>query len=212
MTIRSTCRLAALSVVSLLSWGCASHSLSEHQCLAGDWQTVGFNDGANGVDHTALLRHQEACGRFQVVPDRVTYLAGWNEGIARYCTADNGFAIGRAGQSLRRVCPESMSADFQLAYDDGRAIFDAERRVRQLERSINDAEARLLEIDDDVLAVAAAQIDPNLTADERAALFVEIKSLQEERERIETDLPILLAELDDARLAFEAVERGLASR
>lgn len=212
MNTRSIRRLAVVAGLAALSVGCASHSLSEHQCTAGDWQTVGYNDGVNGVDQGALLRHQEACGRFEIVPNRTTYLAGWNEGIQSYCTADNGFAVGRAGQSFRRVCPGSLSASFQLAYDDGRAIFDAERRVAQIERSIDAAESRLIQIDEDVLDLAAAQINPDLTPDERVALFADIKHLQDERERLEFELPQLFADLDQARLALDAVERGLATR
>ena len=51
-------QLTALLAIALLS-GCAT--LSESQCAANDWQTVGYSDGARGQDSSRLLNHQNAC-------------------------------------------------------------------------------------------------------------------------------------------------------
>ena len=50
--------------------GCSSNSVSESQCIAGDWQTIGYRDGANGNRSTQLLAHQDACVKHGVIPDR----------------------------------------------------------------------------------------------------------------------------------------------
>ena len=72
--------------------GCAT--LSESQCIASDWQTVGFRDGVSGTQSSQLLKHQNACVKHGIVPDRQAYLAGWDDGVEQYCQPRNGFAAG----------------------------------------------------------------------------------------------------------------------
>ena len=69
-------------VFSLLLVGCAGRTtVSENQCTAGDWQTLGYRDGVNGHRSSRLLQHQDACVRHGIVPDRAGYMVGWEEGI-----------------------------------------------------------------------------------------------------------------------------------
>ncbi len=202
--------LSAACVLTLV--GCASGGLSESQCLAGDWEAVGYRDGHAGAAQSALLQHQNACGRHDVLPDGQAYRAGWSAGISQYCTAANGFDLGNGGSSYRRVCPADMEPGFRQGYDDGRALHSARSLVIRLERQLEYAEERLNRIDGELLQTAAAQVDLELTAEERAQLFVDAKNLIEEREQLESSMPELLAHLDDARAALYEVEYQLAVR
>lgn len=204
-------RIASAACVLALM-GCASGGLSESQCLAGDWEAVGYRDGHAGVAQSALLQHQNACGRYEILPDGRAYRTGWSAGITQYCTADNGFDLGNAGSGYRRVCPAEMEPGFRQGYDDGRALHAARSLVVHLERQVAKTESRLTAIDDDVLQTTAAQVDLELTAEERVQLFADTKRLIEEREQLEYRLPELLAELDDARAALDQVEYQLAAR
>jgi hypothetical protein len=51
-TSRIVFQIIAVSAFALLA-GCAT--LSESQCAANDWQTVGYCDGASGQDSSRLL-------------------------------------------------------------------------------------------------------------------------------------------------------------
>ena len=56
------------AVSMLLLSACSSNpSVSESQCIAGDWQTVGYRDGTNGLRSTQLLQHQDACVQYDVI-------------------------------------------------------------------------------------------------------------------------------------------------
>ena len=97
ITPRSVIQTIALLAIALLA-GCAT--LSESQCAANDWQTVGYSDGVSGQDSSRLLKHQNACMKHGVTPDRMAYLVGWEEGVVRYCTPDNGFQQGQRGSGV----------------------------------------------------------------------------------------------------------------
>ena len=64
--------LPILGSMFLLS--CAT--LSKQQCLIGDWQTIGYNDGVAGYFSERLASHSKACAKAHVTPD---YLA-WERG------------------------------------------------------------------------------------------------------------------------------------
>lgn len=101
-------RLTTPAVIACLLalGGCAS--LSKSQCLANDWQTVGYRDGLSGTNSSALLRHENACVKHGVIPDREAYLAGWREGVEQYCQPANGFAAGERGAGYSNVCPAHL--------------------------------------------------------------------------------------------------------
>src|SRR5262245_58214307 len=96
--------------------GCQSDSISESQCIAGDWQTVGYRDGANGYRSTELLEQQNACVKHGVIPDRAAYMAGWEQGVAEYCEANNGYEVGERGAIYNNVCPDGQREAFLAAY------------------------------------------------------------------------------------------------
>ena len=101
--MRRLCVLSCLTVLLALG-GCAT--LSESQCVASDWQSIGYRDGMNGTHHSQLFKHQNACVKHGVTPDREAYMAGWNEGVVQYCQPANGFAAGERGSAYANVCPE----------------------------------------------------------------------------------------------------------
>ena len=205
--MRTFFMLTLLSIASLCA-GCASHSLTQNQCVAGDWQTVGHRDGQSGLSSTSLLTHQDACGEFGVIPDRTQYLAGWNQGVLSYCRADNGFALGEQGSSYNDVCPTGLRGEFLGSYDQGRELYVARRDVQQLESTLSRNHARKVKIDARVLELTAAQVEPTLTPTKRVELFTQTKNLLEEKKRIEHDLPELEYQLDQAIARLERLEYG----
>ncbi len=200
----STIRLfAAIAVLFLV--GCASPSVSENQCRAGDWESVGFRDGTSGLASTRILAHQEACGEFGIYPDRVTYLAGWDDGNSQFCTADNGFKMGKRGARNSGVCPSRDFPGFADAYADGREIYEAGRTVRSLENQLTAAENRLQSIKQEIVGATTAQLQTGLSAEERLRLVVVLESLIEERGEVKESIPVLEDELFRSKAHFDQV-------
>lgn len=190
--------IVTVLLVAGLAAGCTSRSLTQHQCAAGDWETVGYRDGQSGRASSALLAHQDACGRHGVIPKREQYLLGWNTGIRSYCRADRGFALGEQGSSYNDVCPDELREDFRVAYEHGRDLYLARHEVHRLESALQRNRHRMDWIDVRVLELAAAQVDPKLTAEQRVDLFAQTKTLLDEKKRLERDIPEIEFQLDRA--------------
>jgi hypothetical protein len=203
-----TPRVAIALFIASVCAGCASQSLTQNQCVAGDWQTVGQRDGQAGLATTQLLAHQEACGKFGLVPDRERYLLGWNDGVQSYCRADRGFELGASGSGHQDVCPADVREDFLVAYEQGRELYQARYDVNRLERALSRHRERLERIDARVLELAAAQVDTELTAAQRADLFAQTKNLVDERKRIEHDIPGIEFELGRAVARLDRLPVG----
>ena len=195
-------------VVTLI--GCAAKpSVSEFQCKAGDWQSVGFRDGSSGRSSSHILQHQEACGEYGIVPDRSSYLAGWQEGLDHYCTAQNGFEVGRRGGRSSSVCSANDYMDFVAAYSDGRELYQAGRAVRSLENQLVAAERRLEDIKHEIVGVTTAQLEPGLSAEERLRLVVVLESLVEERGEVKDSIPVIETELARSRDHYDRLNSQL---
>ena len=194
----------------LLLTGCASNpSVSEFQCKAGDWQSVGYRDGSSGYSSSRILQHQEACGEYEIVPDRSSYLAGWREGLDEYCTAQNGFDVGRRGGRSNSVCSANDYMDFVAAYSDGRDLYEAGRAVRSLENQLVAAERRLEDIKHEIVGVTTAQLEPGLSAEERLKLVVVLESLIEERSEVKDSIPVIQTELARSRDNYDRLNSQL---
>lgn len=200
-------------LIALVLVGCAGKpTVSENQCRAGDWQTIGYRDGASGVTNTRILSHQEACGTFGIVPDRDSYLVGWQAGLESFCTADSGFNLGLRGASLNGACRDELREPFASAYADGHSLYVARRDVRRLSQQLASMEQRLVQIKQEMVGAATAQLMPDLSLEERLRLLTKIDSLADERARIKSRLPIVERSLVQAEDQLESVDQSLASR
>jgi len=198
---------------TLLIAGCAGKpTVSENQCRAGDWQTIGYGDGMAGFASTRLLMHQEACGEFGIVPVREQYLAGWEEGLFTYCTADNGFQIGQRGGALNRVCSGELREPFASAHADGRQLYLARRDVQHWSQTLAQQENRLQEIKKEMVGATTAQLAPDLTAEERVGLLTKLEALADERAAIKSELPHTEHSLEQAEFHLAELDQAFASR
>lgn len=198
---------------ALLLSACSSNpSVSESQCIAGDWQTVGYRDGSNGLRSTQLLQHQDACVQYDVIPDRAGYMVGWKDGVAEYCSPHNGFTVGQRGERYYNVCPAELDHDFQAAYDQGRELHLARAAVSAIERKISQRERRLEKVKAEIVTSATSQLDPELTVAERIDLVAYTQRLSEEQARIHRELPELEHELQHKSAELDRLSQTLAYR
>ncbi len=170
-------RVLALLALGALLAGCAS--VSREECLAGNWDVIGQRDGARGlVAETVFARHQTACARVDVAPDRALWEQGYAQGLRQYCTPRSGLDEGRAGRAYRGVCPAAQEAGFLRGHDLGRAAHRQEQRLRKIDSEIRRIEARNA-------ALAAVPQDPpdpaapaELAANRSELAFLRLERLQ----------------------------------
>ncbi|MBW2423461.1 MAG: DUF2799 domain-containing protein [Deltaproteobacteria bacterium] len=200
------------ALLVLASLACADRgTMSESQCAAGDWQTVGYRDGAIGLRSTRLLAHQDACVPHDVIPQRDEYMLGWREGIREFCDPDNAFQVGRSGRIHHNVCPADQRNDFLAAYKEGRRYFLAEAAVLDLEARIQSSRMRLQVVKQQIVESATAQLHPVLTPAQRIELVAKVQRLDDERRSLEAEIPQLEAELALREEELEALSQSMAA-
>lgn len=202
---RAILGLAALTLGTLS--GCAS--LSESQCVASDWHTVGYSDGASGQDSSRLLKHQDACVKHGVTPDREAYMVGWNEGVVRYCTPENGFQQGQRGAQYHNVCPGDLEPDFHQAYLSGRELYLAQSEVSQLERSIASKTRQLDKVEHDLRETEAQLVSSDREAD-RLRRLEDTKALAKTQGELESEITALRVQAAVKKDRLEALRQSLA--
>ena len=185
-----------LLIAGTLLGSCAT--MSEGECLAGDWTGRGFSDGAAGYAQSRLGEHAEACTRHGVVPDDAAYRAGWAQGVLRYCTLPNGFVQGRTGASYAGVCPRDLEADFLPAYQDGQLVHVAEQAIASARSSVDSLGSRLAELDDKIVAKQRELRADGLTDEQRDQIRNRIQEIRRERDDTERDWRRAQREVDDA--------------
>lgn len=203
--------IVVLASVVLLG-GCASRpSVSQNQCAAGDWETIGYRDGVQGLRSSRLLDHQDACVEHGITPSRGQYMVGWEAGIREYCEPSNGYYVGERGWSHNNVCPADMRGAFLVAYQEGRALHRARSDVANLERQIDQKIARQSALKSEIISATAAQLDGSLTTADRVELATRVQQLYEEQQRLGQEIPDLEAELLDKRRELDRLTASTAS-
>jgi len=203
-----------LVLLALVSTGLAcskNASVSESQCTAGDWETIGYRDGALGYRSSRLLAHQDACIPHGVTPDREAYQTGWRQGIEEFCDPANGFEVGQSGEGHGNVCPAPQRDAFLAAYDRGRMLFVARDRVDSLAQAIAYRTQRIEAIGEELVVTASAQLNPMLLPDARIQLAARVKRLYDEKTRLAAEIPGLEAELQVRTSELESLDRSMAA-
>ncbi len=199
--------LGVLIVVVALA-GCAT--MSENQCLANDWQTVGYADGANGHGPSRLLKHQDACMKHGVNPDREAYLSGYRNGVTVFCTPRNGFMRGESGYSYSQVCPPELERAFHAGYRDGRQIYLAGAEVKRLDALIYTKSAAVEEIKEEIVLTEQHLVSDDTTSAERAGLLEHTKELSRKQGRLESEIVELKVQAALQRHALAELRATLA--
>jgi len=187
---------AAATGAALTLGSCAT--MSEEQCLAGDWSGQGYSDGASGLTMSRLDDHAKACGKHGVTPDAAAYAAGRREGLLRYCTVDKGFEVGRTGGGYAGVCPSDLEGDFLYAYRDGQVVHAAEQALSEARSRVDSLGSRLEELDEKIIAKQAEARAEGLTEAQREEVRKRIAEIRRERADTERDWRRAQDEIDDA--------------
>ena len=118
-------RSAPWLVVLALLPACAS-SVTPEGCAATDWARIGEAAGAMG-EPDAASREVEACAALGTPPDYAAFRAGYQRGLARYCTFDGVLDAAMAGQGDvgRCAAPTALMIEaYALGKEHARAARD----------------------------------------------------------------------------------------
>ncbi|MGE0624252.1 MAG: DUF2799 domain-containing protein [Pseudomonadales bacterium] len=201
----------ALASVALLV-GCGSRpSVSQNQCTAGDWETIGYRDGVQGLRSSRLLDHQDACVEHGITPSRSQYMVGWEAGVREYCEPSNAYYAGERGRAHNNVCPADMRGAFLAAYEEGWTLYRARTDVANLEWEIDQKVARKSAVKSEIISATAAQLDGTLTTTQRVELATRVQRLYEEQSRLDKEIPDLEAELVIKRRELDRLTASMAS-
>ena len=173
--------LAAVAVCAGLINGCAT--LSESECVTGDWFGIGRADGAQGRSYNRLGEHIEACQAHGITPDHALYEDGRQQGLISFCTPESGFRRGRLGSSYGGVCPAHLEADFLAGFSDGRLVNAAQSAY---DTAYNDQSRYLQQarnLEDQIRHEEISLDNSALTDDQRQTIRARIRQLRNDRER-----------------------------
>jgi Protein of unknown function (DUF2799) len=203
----TACIVAAMAALA----GCSS--MSERECLATDWRTVGYEDGVNGYAGDRIARYRKSCSEHGVTPDLAEYQTGREQGLREFCKPVNGFRVGARGGGYSGVCPVELDESFVDAYQSGRQLYALRSRVDSAQGDIYSMRAELDQIDRDLVSIAAQILDPTVTNEHRAQLLVDSKHMAERKGEIKARIPQLESELiayqrelDDYRATLTYIE------
>lgn len=187
--------LPTVGMAAVLMSLASCNSMSKEECRVADWNVVGDTDGAAGHNpQTRFADHVKSCSKSGATPDQTRWYAGYQVGIARYCTPLSGASSGEAGRAYHNVCSPGTEPGFMRGYGLGKRVHDLRSRVSSLESSIRYKDT---EVDD-------------LYDDMKQAKDGERRSIRGEIDDIERDRSRMRREVDDLRYELTSAERDLA--
>jgi hypothetical protein len=188
-TFHAVMLIGAIAVLG----GCSS--MSEKECLATDWRTVGYEDGVAGRSGDRIGRYREQCSEHGVAPSLSEYQAGREQGLREFCKPANGFRVGARGVSYNGVCPADTDDAFLDAYQSGRQLYSLRSRVDSTANAIRSARAEMERLDQDLITVGAQIIDSSTSSERRAQLVLDSKHMAERRGELRARIPAMQNDL-----------------
>jgi hypothetical protein len=204
---RSIARAICVTFAAVVLGACAS--IGEDECVAMDWRTVGYEDGAAGMGIDRLTWRRQACAKHGVVPDLEAYRLGRDEGLMEFCVPGNGFRVGAAGQRYSGACPDLLADEFLVAYEAGRQLWRLERRVDEALGGITARRNEMQRIDEMLSAASMIIVSADSTAETRAQALLDMKNLTDRRTQVAVEIDALERVLPDYEAELEAYRATL---
>lgn len=218
--IRTTLILAAFAG---LAAGCST--ISKDNCIAGSWESLGYQDGRNGESRGHFSKIAKSCAKYGISANAIDYRAGYDTGVRQYCSYDKGYDHGLSGNSIKTECREINSRPYLDGYNEGLPLYCSYDRGFDHGESGRSAKTQCLKInsvpylegrEEGLIAYALKQEYDDLFdvhRDKRAALedvayrLSNSDMVDKERTRLRKKRRRLERELDDTRIDIRAFER-----
>ncbi len=182
-----------LLLLAALLQSCAS--MSREECLNANWTVVGEIDGQQGRGLDVLDDYRRDCADYGVVPDVQAYVAGRENGLLLYCTADNGYREGRNGRVLEADCPPALAAAFRRNFELGSNVHNSLSNLRISADTIRFNREELDELRARRTAEERSLRQDTLTAGQAAAKRDEIASMSGRIDTLRDEITLAAATL-----------------
>lgn len=200
-------KLLIVILLAMLHAGCAT--ISEGECLSGNWARIGYDDGVAGYPSSRLGNHEQACAGHGVGIDARTYLESRERGLEVYCTPHRGFTAAANGNKYMGVCPGHLEPGFLAGFSDGRYVYDAKELLDDASSDVGSIEYRIRSTNKDIdktnRRLSNAESDK-----ERSRLRRELNNLRANIRRADDDLRHARRREDRARRELDHVSRRFA--
>lgn len=192
-TIFSVSALSLLMTILLVLSACAS--ISEEECLAADWYSIGVEDGSKGYPMSRIGAYRKDCAEVGVAPDAEQYGEGRLVGLRSFCTYERGYAEGKRGARNQAVCPPGpLEAEFTQGYNAGHYVYGVNQNIRGLERQLAELREELRQIRTDLdngYWVDSSGDKHEIGKYERGARIERLLSLSKQEGRLEGEIATL---------------------
>jgi hypothetical protein len=185
--------------LSLLAGGCAT--LDKSECREADWTIIGLEDGARGRPVSYIGNHRKACAEYGVKPDLALYQRGHADGLKQFCTADNGFSLGRAGRGYNNVCPPDLNGQFLAGYETGRELRALSSDINRMQNDVRNMQTELDGSTKRQQNLENLLVSGTISASTRESLLDQVKQMQTNNTALQ--ISIRETELEAARLQGE---------
>lgn len=160
-------RAVALGLVGVISISCST--IRPEHCPYADWQATGELHASKGFQ-SRLPSLVETCTRVGIMPDGEAYIAGYQQGLLRFCTIENGWVWGQSRDVNPGICPPALRTGFDRA-------FKARATLEQLDRDESNLLSRRDQLEDQM----------GLAAENPYTTYLAIKEVQRELDRLDTE-------------------------
>ena len=186
-------------LLSLMAGGCAT--LDKSECREADWKIIGLEDGARGRLLSYVGNHRKACAEYGIKPDLAQYELGHANGLKQFCTADNGFSLGRAGRTYNNVCPPALRGQFLAGYGTGRELHALSSDIGRMQKDVQTMQTELDKSTKRQINVENLLVSGTISASTRKSLLDQVKQMQTNNTALQ--ISIRETELEAARLQGE---------
>lgn len=195
---------AALLAGMLMLSSCSS--ISQQECVIGDWYSIGVNDGKEGADSKQFRKYQKECASHGIQADFKTYQQGYQQGLVFYCDFEHGEAHGRSGSSFNTACSGPLEPQFRRGYERGIRWHQAKSEVNHLQFEL-DQRYRQIQLNRDLIYDNNQRLVREQNADVRAQLLYRNDHLSAELDQLNTEVGRLQVQLFQAEQNFSQLER-----
>lgn len=189
--------LPTLLIALLVLSACAS--ISEEECLAADWYSIGVEDGSLGQPMSRIGAYRKDCAEVGVSPDATKYGEGRTVGLESFCTYDRGYDEGKKSSGKTSVCPPGqMQGEFMQGYNAGHYIYEVKQNIRGLERELASMRQEVTKIRSDMdmgYRLDSAGAKHEISTYERDAMYERLLALGKEEGRLEGEISALRASI-----------------
>lgn len=173
-------------------------TLSQNECSAVDWRTIGYEDGVAGRSGAQIGVHRRACAKYGITLDLEAYRLGRAEGLREFCQPHNGYRAGVAGAPYYDVCPADLAARFLAQYQAGHELYVHEQRVRDTDAQLNVKRAEIARLEDAAARSGLRAIKDTSTLDQRVQAVLDARQYAERMGRLKADV----AQLERDRVLY----------